>query len=45
MICDVGHYESEAFTKELIYELLTQEFNTFAVNLSDTNTNPVNYYY
>lgn len=45
MICDVGHYESEAFTKELIYDLITGEFNTFAVNLSNTNTNPVNYFY
>jgi dinuclear metal center YbgI/SA1388 family protein len=41
MIADIGHYESEQFTKELFYELLTKNFPTFAVHLSEVNTNPV----
>ncbi len=44
VIADIGHYESEAFTKELISDLLREKFNSFAVNLSETVTNPINYY-
>ncbi len=40
---DVGHYESEQFTKDLIYDLLSKNFSKFAVRLSKVNTNPINY--
>ncbi len=43
MIADIGHYESEVYTKELLYEILSQKFPNFAVNLSDTVTNPISY--
>jgi dinuclear metal center YbgI/SA1388 family protein len=43
-ILDIGHYESEFFTKELLSELILKKFPTFAVLLSEINTNPVNYY-
>ncbi|MEM6841788.1 MAG: Nif3-like dinuclear metal center hexameric protein [Bacteroidota bacterium] len=43
MIADIGHYESEVHTKELIQELLCQKFVSFAVHLAETNTNPVFY--
>jgi len=43
VITDIGHYESEQFTKELLYELLTKKFPNFALHLSEINTNPVNY--
>jgi len=43
IIADVGHYESEKFTKEIFFERLTENFSTFAIHLSKTNTNPVNY--
>lgn len=43
VIADVGHYESEQFTKDLIKELLMQKFHKFAVLLSEVNTNPINY--
>jgi putative NIF3 family GTP cyclohydrolase 1 type 2 len=43
IIADIGHYESEQFTKEVFYELLTKKFPKFAVHLSEINTNPVNY--
>ena len=42
-IADIGHYESEFFTKELIVELLKENFPTFAVNFSITDTNPIRY--
>lgn len=44
MIADVGHYEGEYFTIELLSELITKKFNTFAVIFSDINTNPIKYY-
>jgi len=44
VIADVGHFESEQFTKELFYELLTKKFPKFAIHLSEANTNPVFYF-
>ncbi|MEC7646344.1 MAG: Nif3-like dinuclear metal center hexameric protein [Bacteroidota bacterium] len=43
IIADIGHYESEQFTKDLIYDLLTEKFTKFAVQLSKVNTNPIKY--
>ena len=43
ILADVGHFESEQFTKELIYTLLKKKFTTFALFISGANTNPVNY--
>lgn len=43
IIADIGHYESEAFTKELLGEVLTKKFPTFAINFSKTVTNPISY--
>lgn len=44
IIADIGHYESEQFTKELLYDKLTEKFPTFAFLLTEKNTNPVKYY-
>lgn len=44
LIADIGHYESERFTPEIIYELLTKKFTNFAPLISNVNTNPINYY-
>ncbi|MGI9544654.1 MAG: Nif3-like dinuclear metal center hexameric protein [Cyclobacteriaceae bacterium] len=44
VIADVGHYESEVFTKDLIFELLQEKFSNFALRLSKVVTNPVRYY-
>jgi putative NIF3 family GTP cyclohydrolase 1 type 2 len=41
VIADVGHFESEQFTKELFYEVLVKNFPKFAVRISEVNTNPV----
>ncbi|TXK45791.1 Nif3-like dinuclear metal center hexameric protein [Pontibacter qinzhouensis] len=43
MIADIGHYESEVYTKEIFYDTLSKNFTTFAVYLSIVNTNPVRY--
>ncbi|WP_041567302.1 Nif3-like dinuclear metal center hexameric protein [Nonlabens dokdonensis] len=44
LLCDVGHYESEQFTKNILHEYLTEKFSNFAVLCAKARTNPVNYY-
>ncbi|MDX1461693.1 MAG: Nif3-like dinuclear metal center hexameric protein [Marinirhabdus sp.] len=44
LLCDVGHYESEQFTKDLLVDVLTKKITNFAVVLSQTNTNPISYF-
>ncbi len=44
IIADIGHYESEQFTKELFFELLTKNLSNFALCLSKVNTNPIKYF-
>ncbi len=43
IIADIGHFESEQYTKEVFFEILTKKISNFAVHLSMENTNPVNY--
>jgi len=43
LFADVGHYESEVYTKELIYELINKKFSNIALQLSGVNTNPIHY--
>lgn len=45
MIADVGHYESEFYTKELFCEILTKKIPNIALLFSTVNTNPVKYYH
>ena len=44
VLCDIGHYESEQFTKSLIVSVLSKKIPNFAIILSETKTNPVKYY-
>ncbi len=44
LIADIGHYESEQYTKELLYEVVNKKFTTFATHISKINTNSVNYF-
>ncbi len=44
LIADVGHYESEQFTKSLIADYLTKKIPNFAIALAESNTNPIYYY-
>ncbi len=43
LIADIGHYESEQFTKDVFYEIITKNIPKFAVRISDVNTNPIKY--
>ncbi len=44
IIADVGHFESEQFTQQLLYEIIKKKFTTFALRLTEVNTNPVKYF-
>ena len=44
VVADIGHWESEQFTSELLVNVLQQNFPTFAVLKSSVNTNPVEYF-
>lgn len=43
VLADIGHFESERYTKNYITDFLSKKITTFAVILSTVNTNPVNY--
>ena len=43
IIADIGHYETEQFTKNLLVDYLTKKIPNFAVRLSESKTNPIKY--
>lgn len=43
ILCDIGHYESEIFTKQLFGELLSQKFPNIALHFTRVVTNPTSY--
>ncbi len=43
LLADIGHYESEQFTKNLLVDYLTKKFSNFAIVLSEKSTNPIHY--
>lgn len=43
LLADIGHYESEQYTKDLLHAFLQKKITSFAVLLSQTNTNPISY--
>ena len=44
VVADIGHYESEQFTIDLLFDILSQKFPTFAVQKTGVKTNPVHYF-
>lgn len=44
VLADIGHYESEQYTKNGIVAFLTKKITNFAIILSKINTNPVKYF-
>jgi len=44
IVCDIGHYESEQYTINLLQELISKKFTTFAAHCTDLNTNPIHYF-
>ena len=43
LLVDTGHFESEFYSIEILYDLVIKKFPKFAVRFSETNTNPINY--
>ena len=43
MLADIGHYESEHYVKEILHAVLIEKFPTFAVLISERETNPIKY--
>ncbi len=44
LFCDIGHFESEQFVTQQLFELLSEKFTKFAISKSRENTNSVNYF-
>jgi dinuclear metal center YbgI/SA1388 family protein len=43
LLIDAGHFGTEKFSVEILYDLIIKKFPKFAVRFSETNTNPINY--
>ena len=43
LLADIGHFESERYTKNYIVDFLKEKITNFAIVLSEENTNPVKY--
>ena len=43
LLVDCGHYETEKYATEILYDLIIEKFPTFALRFSEINTNPINY--
>jgi putative NIF3 family GTP cyclohydrolase 1 type 2 len=44
LIVDIGHFESERYTKDYIVRYLKEKISNFAIVLSKENTNPIKYF-
>jgi hypothetical protein len=44
VLADIGHYESEQYTKNLLHSYLSKKISNFALILANTKTNPIKYY-
>lgn len=43
VIADIGHFESEQFTINLLFEIISEKYPNFALHLTEQNTNPIRY--
>ena len=43
LIAEIGHYESEQYTKEILYSIIREMFPTLDVCMTRVNTNPIKY--
>lgn len=43
LLADIGHYESEQFTKEIFYDVIYEKNSNFVIHKSEINTNPIKY--
>jgi putative NIF3 family GTP cyclohydrolase 1 type 2 len=43
LLAVLGHYETEQYTKELFFDIISKKITNFVIHFSKVNTNPVNY--
>ncbi len=43
LLATVGHYESEIYTKNIFFDIISEKYPNFAVYMSGFDANPVNY--
>jgi len=43
LLATLGHYETEHYTKQLVFDIISKKIPNFAIHFSNVNTNPVNY--
>lgn len=43
IIANIGHYESEQFTKEIFYDIIQKKIPNFATYYAEKEKNPINY--
>lgn len=44
IIADIGHFETEQFTIDLLVKIISEKFSNFAVRKTEQSTNPINYF-
>ena len=44
LLADIVHFESEQYIKSLLFDYLSKIFPTFALSISNVDTNPIKYY-
>jgi putative NIF3 family GTP cyclohydrolase 1 type 2 len=44
VIADIGHFESEQYTTNLLADILKKKFPIFVVHITGVKTNPINYF-
>ena len=44
VIADIGHYESEQYTQNLLHDIIKSKFSQLYIRLTEINTNPVKYF-
>ena len=43
VVADIGHFESEQYTIQLLFDIIREKYPTFALHLTEVRTNPVHY--
>lgn len=43
LVAEIGHYESEQYTKEIFYSIIREMFTSLNVSMTSVNTNPIKY--
>ncbi len=43
LVAEIGHYESEQYTKELLATIISEKFPSLEIEITKINTNPIKY--